>query len=139
MTADGTNVSWDEVENATSYEVIEGGNNVLGTYTPPTTVTLSLTEENISYRRYLRIYDGNIDSGSGTLLYEKTGSSGNAVSPQDLTITTGVLSILGSGDSLTMAVLSTSGDVKRQSTSRDRAIFNVSGQCAISLRIDYSI
>lgn len=31
MTADGTNVSWDEVENATSYEVIEGGNNVLGT------------------------------------------------------------------------------------------------------------
>lgn len=31
VTADGTNVSWDEVENATSYEVIEGGNNVLGT------------------------------------------------------------------------------------------------------------
>lgn len=33
VTADGTNVSWDEVENATSYEVIEGGNNVLGTVT----------------------------------------------------------------------------------------------------------
>lgn len=31
VTADGTVVSWDEVENATSYEVIEGGNNVLGT------------------------------------------------------------------------------------------------------------
>lgn len=39
VTADGTNVSWDEVENATSYEVIEGGNNVLGTVTPPHTVT----------------------------------------------------------------------------------------------------
>ena len=139
VTANGTTVSWDAVENATSYEVIEGGNNVLGTYTPPATVTLSLTEENIGYRNYLKIYDGNIDSGSGTLLYEKTGSSGNAVSPQDLTITTGVLSILGSGDSLIMDALSTSGDVKRQSTSRDRAIFNVSGQCAISLRIDYSM
>lgn len=34
VTADGTVVSWDEVENATSYEVIEGGNNVLGTVTP---------------------------------------------------------------------------------------------------------
>ena len=31
VTANGTNVSWAEVENATSYEVIEGGNNVLGT------------------------------------------------------------------------------------------------------------
>lgn len=31
VSADGTTVSWDEVENATSYEVIEGGNNVLGT------------------------------------------------------------------------------------------------------------
>lgn len=34
VTADGTTVSWDAVENATSYEVIEGGNNVLGTVTP---------------------------------------------------------------------------------------------------------
>lgn len=42
VTADGTNVSWDEVENATSYEVIEGGNNVLGTY-PPTYNNIHLT------------------------------------------------------------------------------------------------
>ena len=139
VTADGTTVSWDAVENATSYEVIEGGNNVLGTYTPTTTVALSLTEANIDYRSYLRIYDGNIDSGSGTLLYEKTGPSGNAVSPQDLTITTGVLSIEGSGDGVAITVLSTSGDVKLQSAPDLRAIFNVSGQCAISLRINYSV
>ena len=138
VTADGTNVSWDAVENATSYEVIEDGNNVLGTYTPTTTVALSLTEANIDYRSYLRIYDGNIDSGSGTLLYEKTGPSGNAVSPQDLTITTGVLTIQASGDSIAMNVLSTSGDVKL-STLDTQAIFNVSGQCAISLRINYSV
>ena len=98
-----------------------------------------MTETNIDYRDYLRIYDGNIDSGSGTLLYEKTGSSGNAISPQDLTITTGVLSILGRGDSLAMQVLSTSGDVKLQSSPSTRVIFNVSGQCAISLRINYSV
>ena len=139
VTADGTTVSWDTVENATSYEVIEGGNNVLGTYTPPTTVALSLTEANIDYRNYLKIYDGNIDSGSGTLLYQKNGTSGNAVSPQDLTITTGVLSIRGSGDSVAITVLSTSGDVKLQSAPDLQAIFNVSGQCAISLRINYSV
>ena len=139
VTANGTVVSWDEVENATSYDLIEGGNNVLGTYTPTTTVELSLTEENIDYRDYLRIYDGNIDSGSATLLYEKTGSSGNAVSPQDLTITTGVLSIVGRGDSVAMNVLSTSGDVKLQSPLSIRAIFDVAGQCVISLRINDSI
>ena len=31
VTADGTTASWDEVANATSYDAIEGGNNVLGT------------------------------------------------------------------------------------------------------------
>ena len=107
--------------------------------TPPTTVALSLTEANIDYRNYLKIYDGNIDSGSGTLLYQKNGTSGNAVSPQDLTITTGVLSIRGSGDSVAITVLSTSGDVKLQSAPGLQAIFNVSGQCAISLRINYSV
>ena len=43
VTADGTTVSWDAVENATSYEVIEGGNNVLGTVTASSKVTLKLT------------------------------------------------------------------------------------------------
>jgi len=42
VTADGTVVSWDEVENATSYEVIEGGNNVLGTYTPVTLISFTI-------------------------------------------------------------------------------------------------
>lgn len=39
VTADSAVVSWDEVENATSYEVIEGGNNVLGTVTPTPAVS----------------------------------------------------------------------------------------------------
>lgn len=52
VTADGTVVSWDEVENATSYEVIEGGNNVLGTVenSVPSgyTVTLTSWDENVA-------------------------------------------------------------------------------------------
>lgn len=52
VTADGTTVSWDEVENATSYEVIEGGNNVLGTVENPVpsgyTVTLTSWDENVA-------------------------------------------------------------------------------------------
>lgn len=51
VTADGTVVSWDEVENATSYEVIEGGNNVLGTVENPVpsgyTVTLTSWDEQV--------------------------------------------------------------------------------------------
>ena len=43
VTADGTTVSWDAVENATSYEVIEGGNNVLGTVEGTTTDELAGT------------------------------------------------------------------------------------------------
>lgn len=48
VTADGTNVSWDEVENATSYEVIEGGNNVLGTVSA--TKLINFTIDGTSYQ-----------------------------------------------------------------------------------------
>ena len=52
VSANGTTVSWDEVENATSYEVIEGGNNVLGTVENPVpsgyTVTLTSWDENVA-------------------------------------------------------------------------------------------
>lgn len=45
VTADGTNVSWDEVENATSYEVIEGGNNVLGTVSATKLINFKIRDE----------------------------------------------------------------------------------------------
>ena len=48
VTADGANVSWDEVENATSYEVIEGGNNVLGTVSA--TKLINFTIDGTSYQ-----------------------------------------------------------------------------------------
>lgn len=43
VTADGTNVSWDEVENATSYEVLADGASI-GTVTPSTGETWVLNE-----------------------------------------------------------------------------------------------
>lgn len=47
VTADGTNVSWDEVENATSYEVLADGASI-GTYTPVTLINFTI--KGISYQ-----------------------------------------------------------------------------------------
>lgn len=109
MTADGTNVSWDEVENATSYEVIEGGNNVLGTVTPPHTVTLTVSERDINKRQYFRVYDG--EPSQGKLLYEKTGTTGNVESPQSLSISSGILYIYAHGVHVEISALSKTGGV----------------------------
>lgn len=74
VTADGTNVSWDEVENATSYEVIEGGNNVLGTV--KATFTLSARNNDalvpLNYKK-----DGIVTSSDydGTLNYATTATN----------------------------------------------------------------
>lgn len=67
VSADGTTVSWDEVENATSYEVIEGGNKVLGTVdeTPtPSGHSVTVTG-NLEYTG-IEVYD----TKGGTLLYK---------------------------------------------------------------------
>ena len=42
VTADGTNVSWDEVENATSYEILADGVSI-GEYSVPSGYTVTLT------------------------------------------------------------------------------------------------
>ena len=71
VTADGTTVSWDAVENAKSYEVIEGGNNVLGTV--KTLFTLSArNNESLVPLNYKK--DGIVTSSDydGTLNYAPT-------------------------------------------------------------------
>ena len=71
VTANGTTVSWDAVENATSYEVIEGGNNVLGTVKAPFTLSVRNNESLVSleYKK-----DGIVTSSDydGTLNYTPT-------------------------------------------------------------------
>lgn len=44
VTADGTNVSWDEVDNATSYEVLADGASI-GNYTPVTLINFKIRDE----------------------------------------------------------------------------------------------
>lgn len=109
VTADGTNVSWDEVENATSYEVIEGGNNVLGTVTPSYKVTLTVSERDISKRQSFEVYDGELSQGK--LLYKKTGTTGNVESPQILSISSGILYIYAHGVHVEISALSKTGGV----------------------------
>lgn len=71
VTADGTNVSWDEVENATSYEVVEGGNNVLGTVKTSFVLSARNTESlvDLKYKK-----DGTVTSSDydGILEYSET-------------------------------------------------------------------
>ena len=71
VTADGTTVSWDAVENATSYEVIEGGNNVLGTVKASFTLS-ARNNESLVTLKYKK--DGIVTSSDydGTLNYTST-------------------------------------------------------------------
>lgn len=71
VTADGTVVSWDDVENATSYEVIEGGNNVLGTVKAQFTLS-ARNNESLVQLKYKK--DGIVTSSDydGTLNYATT-------------------------------------------------------------------
>lgn len=71
VSADGTTVSWDAVENATSYEVIEGGNNVLGTVKASFTLSVR-NNESLVPLKYKK--DGIVTSSDydGTLNYTPT-------------------------------------------------------------------
>lgn len=75
VSVDGTVVSWDEVENATSYEVLADGASI-GTVTPPHTVTFKFTSYGISFDSckgyvYYSLDNGNtwidvLESNTGT-------------------------------------------------------------------------
>lgn len=139
VTADGTNVSWDEVENATSYEVIEGGNNVLGTVTPSYKVTLAITENNISQRRQFTVYDGN---RTGKVLYTNTSSSGSVPSPQTFDITRGKITFYMAGGTIQYTASNITGLEYNQAESDDSTdtntrVYNVTSNGGITITVDY--
>lgn len=139
VTADGTNVSWDEVENATSYEVIEGGNNVLGTVTPSYKVTLTVNENNISQRRQFAVYDGN---QTGKVLYTNTSSSGSVPSPQTFDITSGKITFYMAGGTIQYTASNITGLEYNQAESDDSTdtntrVYNVTGNGGITITVDY--
>ena len=130
VSADGTVVSWDEVENATSYEVLADGTSI-GTVTPSYKVTLTVSEIDINKREYFRVYDGNSDQGK--LLYEKTGTSGGVTSPQVLSISSGRLFLDAEGTLADITLVSLSGGVAGDSVS-----YKITGDGALSVRVEYN-
>lgn len=92
VTADGTNVSWDEVENATSYEVLADGASI-GTVTPTYTVEVnySIKQTNNGIGNGIMVYDGG---EGGTKLFSKNGTQNQTITGQyTAIITTGIISI----------------------------------------------
>ena len=92
VTADGTVVSWDEVENATSYEVLADGASI-GTMTPTYTVEVnySIKQTNNGIGNGIMVYDGG---EGGTELFSKNGTQNQTITGQyTATITTGIISI----------------------------------------------
>lgn len=139
VTADGTNVSWDEVENATSYEVIEGGNNVLGTVIPSYKVTMTITENSIPYRSIFAVYDGN---KNGKVLYENKSDSGSVPSPQTFDITSGKITFYIAGGTIRYTASNIVGLEYNQAESdgatiSNTRVYNVTGNGSISIAVDY--
>lgn len=139
VTADGTNVSWDEVENAASYEVIEGGNNVLGTVTPNYKVTVAIHENSVYARRQFTVYDGN---RTGKVLYTNTSSSGSVPSPQTFDITSGKITFYIAGGTISYTASNIVGLEYNQAESDDTTdtntkVYNVTSDGTISITIDY--
>ena len=140
VTVDGTTVSWDEVENATSYEVIEGGNNVLGTVTPSYKVTVTINETSVYARNDFTVYDGDIH---GKVLYSNTTSSGNVPSPQTFDITSGKITFHMMGkfvavtdSGITGLEFNTAASVTNTLGSKTY-VYNVLGNGTVTLNVEY--
>nr|DAW66812.1 MAG TPA: hypothetical protein [Caudoviricetes sp.] len=101
VAVEGTTLSWDAVENATSYDIYADGTLIGNTDGGSIggTVTFNVSESSVYARDYFRIYDGT--DTSGALLYEVTGSSPTIPSPLTVNCSTGNLfvSVHGHGDS----------------------------------------
>lgn len=141
VTADGTNVSWDAVENATSYEVIEGGNNVLGTVTPSYKVTVTIDENSIYARQQFTVRDGG---QNGNVLYTNTSSSGSIPSPQTFDITSGKITFYIAGMGGTTCSASDIVGLEYNQAESDEIppitkVYNVTNNGSISLNINYDI
>ena len=93
VSADGTTVSWDEVENATSYAVLADGSEI-GTVEKETgyqvTITTSGYWMDVTSSCAIKIYDG--ESGSSTILLNQSPPDKTAF-PMTFTVTSGKCAI----------------------------------------------
>lgn len=141
VTVDGTTLSWDAVENATSYDIYADGTFIGNTDGGSSggTVTFNVQENGIGKRGYFRIYDGT--NTSGTLLYEITDSTTAAIpNPLSINCSTGHLyvDILSYGAILTY-ITGTTGGVTATLGPDDTYIdITVTSNGTIGLSIDYN-
>ena len=108
----GTTLSWDAVENATSYDIYADGTligNTDGGGSGGGTVTFNITEGSRYSRYYFRIYDGT--DTSGTLLYEITNTSTAIPNPLTVDCSTGYLYISLAGSSVYNTLSNPTGGV----------------------------
>ena len=141
VTANGTTVSWDAVENSTSYAVLADGASI-GTVTPSYKVTVTIDETSSYGRKEFIVCDGG---QNGKVLYSNTSSSGSVPSPQTFDITSGQITfnIKGTfmkvtpsniiGLQLNEAASSNIGDTHE----RNSFVYDVLSNGSISIAIDY--
>lgn len=142
VTANGTTVSWDAVENATSYDVIEGGNNVLGTVTPSYKVTVTIDETSSYGREEFIVCDGG---QNGKVLYSNTSSSGSVPSPQTFDITSGQITFNIKGTFMKVTPSNIIGLQLNETASsnigntheRNSFVYDVLSNGSISIAVDY--
>ena len=93
VSADGTTVSWNEVENATSYAVLADGNEI-GTVEKATGYNVTINAKDYWYdatsSNALKIYDG--ERGSSTILLNQSPPDKTAF-PMTFTVTSGKCAI----------------------------------------------
>ena len=93
VTANGTTVSWDEVENATSYAVLANGSEI-GTVEKATRYNVTINAKDYWYdatsSNALKIYDG--ERGSSTILLNQSPPDKTAF-PMTFTVTSGKCAI----------------------------------------------
>ena len=112
VTVDGTTLSWDAVENATSYDIYADGTligNTDGGGSGGGTVTFNITEGSRYSRYYFRIYDGT--DTSGPLLYEITNTSTAIPNPLTVDCSTGYLYISLAGSTVYNTLSNPTGGV----------------------------
>ncbi len=138
VAVNGTTLSWDVVENATSYDIYADGTLIGNTDGGSSggTVTFNVQESGIGKREYFRIYDGT--DTSGTVLYEITNSTA-IPSPLTVNCSTGHLYVNLSTYGVPLVhITNTTGGVTATLGPDDTYIeITVTSNGTIGLSIDY--
>ena len=133
----GDILSIEEVENAEYYDIYVDG--VLEESVPavdPVSYSVSFTIEQQmpSAKEYLRIYDGQDDTG--TLLYESTSTASETLTPT-VVCTTGYLYLVAEGSIIDVHVATVSNGITVINETSNSTVYKVEADGTISGYVDY--